>query len=105
MCVGVPLQVVECDDQIAVCEAGDRRERLNIMLIGPQPAGTWVLSFQGSAIRVMSEDEARQTHAALAALDAAMNGSGDLDAFFADLTAREPVLPPHLAPQRKESKT
>ena len=105
MCVGVPLQVVECDDQFAVCEAGGRRERLNIMLIGPQPAGTWVLSFQGSGIRVISEDEAQQTRTALAALDAARNGNDDLDVFFADLTAREPSLPPHLRSQLKESKT
>ena len=104
MCIGVPLQVIECDEQIAVCEADGRRERLNIMLVGLQAAGTWVLAFQGSAIRVISADEAQQTRTALAALDAARNGSDNLDAFFADLTAREPSLPPHLRPQPKESK-
>jgi hydrogenase assembly chaperone HypC/HupF len=78
MCIGIPLQVIECDEQIAVCEADGRRERLNIMLVGPQAAGTWVLAFQGSAIRVISADEAQQTRAALAALDAARNGSDDL---------------------------
>jgi hypothetical protein len=54
---------------------------------------------------VISADEAQQTRSALAALDAARNGSDDLDAFFADLTAREPSLPPHLRPQPKESST
>jgi hydrogenase expression/formation protein HypC len=103
MCVGVPLQVVECDDQFAVCEAGGRRERLNIMLLGPQAAGTWLLAFQGSAVRVMSEDEALQTRTALAALDAAMHGTDDLDVYFADLASREPSLPPHLDPHFKES--
>ena len=103
MCVGVPLQVVECDEQFAVCEAGGRRERLNIMLLGPQSAGTWLLAFQGSAVRVMSEDEALQTRTALAALDAAMHGADDLDVYFADLTSREPSLPPHLDPRLKES--
>ncbi len=102
MCVGIPLQVVECDEQFAVCEAGGRRERLNVMLVGRQPAGTWLLAFQGSAVRVMSEDDALQTRTALAALDAAMNGVGDLDVFFADLAAREPSLPPHLNPRAKE---
>jgi hydrogenase expression/formation protein HypC len=105
MCIGVPLQVIECDDQTAVCEADGRRERLNIMLVGPQATGTWVLAFQGSAIRVMAEDEAWQTRTALAALDAARNGNDDLDAFFADLTTREPSLPPHLHSQLKEPKT
>jgi hydrogenase expression/formation protein HypC len=103
MCVGIPLQVVECAEQFAVCEAGGRRERLNIMLVGEQPAGTWLLAFQGSAVRVLSEAEALQTRAALAALDAAMNGTEDFSAFFADLAAREPSLPPHLVPQSKES--
>jgi len=102
MCIGIPLQVVSCDEQTALCEADGRRERLNTLLIGPQPVGTWVLSFQGSAIRVLTEDEAAQTRAALAALEAAFAGSGDLDPFFADLAAREPALPPHLRTQTKE---
>ena len=103
MCVGVPLQVLSCDDQIAVCAADGRRERLNIMLVGAQPIGTWLLAFQGSAIRVLTEDEALQTRTALGALNAAMDGSADLDVFFADLAAREPTLPPHLVPPSKES--
>lgn len=104
MCVGIPLQVVECDEQIAVCEADGRRERLNILLLGPQPVGTWVLSFQGSAIRVMSAEEAQQTRTALAALGAAHDGHTDLDHFFADLLGREPTLPAHLQTTPKESK-
>lgn len=103
MCVGVPLKVVDCDEQFAVCEADGRRERLNVMLVGQQPAGTWLLAFQGSAVRVMTEEEAIQTRAALAALDAAMNGTDDIGAYFADLAAREPTLPPHLVPRSKES--
>ena len=103
MCIGVPLQVVDCDEQFAVCEADGRRERLNVMLVGQQPAGTWLLAFQGSAVRVMSDDEALQTRGALAALDAAMGGTDDFSAFFADLAAREPSLPPHLVPRPKES--
>ncbi len=58
-------------------------------------AGTWVLAHQGSALRTMSEDEALRTGEALAALEAALAGN-DVDAFFADLVAREPTLPPHL---------
>jgi hydrogenase assembly chaperone HypC/HupF len=98
MCIGIPVRVIECDDATALCDAGDRRERLNIMLIGPQPAGAWLLAYQGSAVRVLSEDEALQTRAALAALDAVRSGGTDLDVYFADLAAREPTLPPHLRP-------
>jgi hydrogenase expression/formation protein HypC len=96
MCVGVPMQVIHCEEGMAVVEGRGRRERLNLMLTGEQPEGTWVLAYQGSAVRVLTEDEARQTSAALDALDAAFRGESDVDAFFADLVDREPVLPAHL---------
>jgi hydrogenase maturation factor len=88
---------------MAECEGRGRRERLNIMLLGEVPADAWVLAYQGSAIRRISEDEALQTRAALAALDAAMSGTDDFSAFFADLESREPTLPPHLIPSSKEA--
>ena len=44
----------------------------------------------------LSADEAAQTNAALAALEAAMAGEQALDGFFADLIEREPQLPAHL---------
>lgn len=96
MCVGIPMQVLAAEDGMAECEGRGRRERLNAMLLGDLSPGSWVLAFQGSAVRLISEDEARQTNAALDALDAALHGSGDVDAFFADLIGREPTLPPHL---------
>ena len=66
------------------------------MLVGDQPVGTWLLAFRGAAVRVLSTDEARQTNGALDALEAALAGDGDIDAYFADLVDREPVLPEHL---------
>jgi len=106
MCIGIPLQVVQGDEQVAECMAGDRSERLNMLLVGAQPAGTWVLAFQGSALRVMAEDEALQTRAALAALDAVLAGDSgpqDFDLYFADLATREPELPPHLRAAKKDT--
>lgn len=95
MCVGIPMQVVGSEDGMAVCEGRDRRERLNAMLLGDLVPGTWILAYQGSAVREMTAEEAQQTNQALDALDAAMHG-GDVDRFFADLLGREPTLPPHL---------
>lgn len=95
MCVGVPMRVLSCEDGMADCEGRGRRERLNAMLLGALAPGAWVLSYQGSAVREMTDDEARQTNDALDALDAALAG-GDVDRFFADLVGREPTLPPHL---------
>ena len=96
MCVGIPMRVLSSDDGMAECEGRGRRERINAMLLGDLPSGTWVLAYQGSAVRAMSEDEALQTNQALDALAAAMDGSADIDLFFADLVGREPALPPHL---------
>jgi hydrogenase expression/formation protein HypC len=96
MCVGIPMRVLSSEDGMAECEGRGRRERINAMLLGDLAPGAWVLAYQGSAVRALSEDEARQTNAALDALDAAMKGGADIDSFFADLLGREPSLPPHL---------
>lgn len=95
MCIGIPMRVLHAENGMAECAGHGRNERLNLMLIGDVPVGTWVLAHQGSALRTMSEDEALRTGEALAALEAALAGN-HVDAFFADLVAREPTLPPHL---------
>jgi len=95
MCIGIPMQVVGTDNGMGVCEGRGERARLNMMMVGDLPPGTWVLSFQGAALRVLSAEEAAQTNAALDAL-AAVQAGGSVDAFFADLVDREPQLPPHL---------
>jgi hydrogenase expression/formation protein HypC len=80
----------------ALCEGRGQREALDLMLIGDQPAGTWVLAFRGAALRVLTAVEARETNAALDALETILAGGDDIDAHFADLVDREPVLPDHL---------
>jgi hydrogenase expression/formation protein HypC len=100
MCIGIPMQVLAVDGASADCEGRGRRERVDIALVGAVGEGEWILAHQGRAVRTLSEIEARQTEAALDALEAALAGGRDLDVFFADLAGREPELPPHL---RKES--
>ncbi len=97
MCIGIPVRVVSADETTALCETRAGTVRLDNMLVGAVAPGTWLLSFQGRALRTMSDDEAQRTLAALEALDAAMRGQETgLDAFFADLVGREPELPEHL---------
>jgi len=96
MCIGVPMRLLADGTGRALCEGRGQRETLDLMLIGDLPAGTWVLSFRGAALRVLTADEARETDAALDALEAVLSGSGNVDAHFADLVDREPVLPDHL---------
>jgi hydrogenase assembly chaperone HypC/HupF len=96
MCIGLPMRVVEPDGSFAWCEGEGERERLDMMLVGDQPVGTWVLAFLGTARQVMSDVEAANTLAGRKALAAVLSGSGNIDDFFADLVGREPELPAHL---------
>ncbi len=99
MCIGVPMQVVESGPDWAWCEADGQRERLDMVLIGPQPVGTWVLAFQGGARQVMDALEAQQARAGRQALAAVLAGHSNVDDFFADLVDRTPQLPEHLRPK------
>ena len=101
MCIGVPMRVASEGTGLAWCEGRGERVELDMMLVGPQPVGTWVLAFQGAARRVMSAEEAAQTTAALDALAAALAGETDLGRFFPDLAERAPQLPEHLRSQVK----
>lgn len=101
MCIGTPLQVVDCEGVYAICEARGQRERLDMQIVGKQPPGTWVLAFHGTARRVITENEARRIRDALAALQVALSSDGEvapaaLDHLFADIVEREPQLPAHL---------
>ena len=96
MCIGVPMQLLAQGNGRASCEGRGQRETLDLMLVGDQPGGTWVLAFRGVAMRVMSAAEARETNAALDALEAVLAGASNVDAHFADLVGREPTLPEHL---------
>lgn len=102
MCVGIPVQVLRSEDSRALCRDRDGGEVwIDLLLVGPQPAGTWLMTFLGTAREVVDAAAAQQSLAALAALDALLaGGSPDLDAAFADLANREPQLPDFLKAQR-----
>jgi hydrogenase expression/formation protein HypC len=105
MCLGVPMQVIEADGSFAWCAADDQRERLDMMLVGDQAPGTWVLGFHGAARQVLSEQEAAQARAGRQALAAVLSGNGCIDDFFADLVGREPRLPAHLVPAQSQQES
>ena len=96
MCIGLPLQVVECDDGMAVCEGMGERRSINMQLVGDVPAGTWVLTFLDTAREVITEDAARQIADAIRAVNLVMQGSDNVDHLFADLIDREPEPPPSM---------
>jgi hydrogenase expression/formation protein HypC len=89
MCIGIPMQIVSVGEPRPWCEGRGLRQQLDIMLVGEQPPGTWVLAFQGSATRVMTADAAAKTNDALDALEAVLAGAENLDAYFTDLVDRD----------------
>ena len=97
MCIGTPMQVIESGDGYALCEADGERRRIDTMLVGEQPAGTWLLTFLDTAREVLTPKAAAQISQALQAIDLAMHGETGIDHLFRDLWDREPVLPDFLA--------
>ncbi len=92
MCLSIPMRVVEWDDEegfFAWVERGEgeslRRERVNMMLIGAQPVGTWILASLGLAKEIIDDENRALIEDALAALDESLHGNYDPSRHFADL--------------------
>ncbi|MDR3054865.1 MAG: HypC/HybG/HupF family hydrogenase formation chaperone [Zoogloeaceae bacterium] len=100
MCVGIPMQVIETTHCFARCQGRNGETRIDMRLIGEQPAGTWILTFADAAREVLEPDRAAAINKALDALESLLSGGtpqpADLDAFFPDLAGREPQLPEFL---------
>ncbi len=96
MCIGMPTQVVEMRGTHALCEVDGHRELVDMLLVGEQPQGTWVLNFLGGAREVLTPENAGQIRAAIEAVGEVMQGQSRIDHLFADLVEREPQLPAHL---------
>ncbi|VAX11823.1 hypothetical protein MNBD_GAMMA26-141 [hydrothermal vent metagenome] len=87
MCVGIPVLVVKPGELMATCRGRNGEEQINMMLIGPQPKGTWVLSFLGSAREVLTAEDAHNIDKALDGLTAIMSGETNIniDEYFPGL--------------------
>ena len=97
MCVGIPMKILSVDGIAAIATDGTREELIDLSLTGPVEPGTWVLTFLGAAREVVTAEDASLIAAALDSLRDIMNGGGDGGDAFADIEARGPQLPPHLA--------
>ena len=92
MCLSIPMRVVEWVDEegmLAWVERGEgdslRREQVNMMLIGAQPVGTWILASLGLAKEIVDDENRMLIEDALSALDASLDGHYDATRHFADL--------------------
>jgi len=89
MCMGLPMQVIESGVGGAICQFGSERRRVDTMLVGEQPAGTWLLVFIDAAREVISAEAAERIRNALDSLDSVMKGgTGNVDALFADIIVK-----------------
>lgn len=96
MCIGIPMQVIEPRGDAALCEYRGQTTLIDMMLVGEQAAGTWLLVFLDAAREVISVERAAQITDALEAMRLAMQGETNFDHLFADLVDREPELPEFL---------
>lgn len=92
MCLSIPMRVIEWVDEegmLAWVERGEgeslRREQVNMMLIGAQPVGTWILASLGLAKETVDDENRMLIEDALSALDASLDGNYDAARHFADL--------------------
>ncbi|MDU8929647.1 HypC/HybG/HupF family hydrogenase formation chaperone [Alisedimentitalea sp. MJ-SS2] len=86
MCMGLPMQVAESGAGYALCNYQGGVRRIDTMLVGDQPPGTWLLVFIDAAREVIDAQEAQKITDALSALDAVMaGGPADIDHLFADI--------------------
>ena len=92
MCLSIPKRVVEwegegeCAGAFAWGERDGQRERDNMMLIGPQPVGSWVLTSLGLAKEVVEDEQRQLIEDALSALAAPREGDFDPSQHFQDLS-------------------
>lgn len=114
MCIGIPMQIKETGFGTALCEGMGLSRRVETLLVGDQPVGTWILVFLESAREVLSEEDAMKISSAVQAVDMIMGHQGNIstdglaqqniEALFADLIDREPQKPESLIALEKQQR-
>ncbi len=101
MCLGIPMQVVAVDGNVATCRGRSGTQTIDVALVGSVVPGEWLLTFLGAARGRLDAGDATQIDRALDALESIERGENfDASAFFADLVDRGPQLPEHLRGQK-----
>ena len=61
MCLGIPAQVMELAESVAVVEVGGVRREVSVELIDDVATGDWVIIHAGFAIQKLDPEEAEKT--------------------------------------------
>jgi len=96
MCIGIPMKITAYQGEWAVCECDGEQRLIDMMLVGKQALGVWVLVFLDTAREIVSEQQAAQIADALQAVRLVMSGETRIEHLFADLLDSTPQLPPFL---------
>ncbi len=75
MCLAVPALLVELNGEEGVADLHGNRLPVNLQLVPDARPGDWLLIHAGFAIGRLDEDEARETFAVLAELQAAQRAT------------------------------
>ena len=68
MCIGLPMQIIDVRPGLALCRYQGEASWIDMMLVGEQPVGTWVMVFLNTAREVINEQTAKQIADALTAV-------------------------------------
>jgi len=61
MCLSVPMKILKIENDQALCELGETKQRVNLTLIDPKPVqGQYLIVHAGFAINVLDEDAAKK---------------------------------------------
>ena len=97
MCIGIPMQVTEIENEMSAwCDGRNGRKLINTMLINAVQPGDWLLTFLDSARDAIDAEHAAMINSALDGLERVAAGRDDFEECFADLINREPQLPDFL---------
>lgn len=88
MCIGIPMCVLESGEVTSLCEGRGERRRINMLMVGNCPAGTWVMTFLGTARDILSKEDAADINRTLDELEAMMGGSFDSEEHLRESAGR-----------------
>ncbi len=80
------MQIIESNEFMAKCRGRNGKiETVNMMLVGKQDKGTWIVNFLGSAREILNNDEAKKINLAFDALEKVMENNPeniDIESYF-----------------------
>lgn len=69
------MRVLEHGGATALCEGRGETRRINMLMVGDCPPGSWVMTFLGAARDVLSDEDAAEINRTLDEVEAVMRGA------------------------------